>query len=264
MFFLFHQHRTVSRLDQSKNKSKNSKEKTRFVCLPSAMHSMNSSHRASGDLPSPMSLRENHIVCFHRFHFAWPFLFRYFFFVFTSVRYQWSVGQGQIQIIICQSFGLRTFVFIQPTDTKGNCFQLNSTRLFRSISIVPYRFVSMEFIFHLNYDKCSITNVHFILMSLLKMHFHSKVNETFTNSSMFNFILLFLAFKRCVTSFLSRERENDEHQNGHNNWNIIDHGVRLLLCFHWEFSHWVFLLFFSLLVSNNNDHWLCLWWNQRI
>ena len=33
------------------------------------------------------------------------------------------------------------------------------------------------------------------------------------------------AFKRCVTTFLSRERECDENNTGQGNWSIIDQGV---------------------------------------
>ena len=33
------------------------------------------------------------------------------------------------------------------------------------------------------------------------------------------------AFKRCVTTFLSRERECDENNIGQGNWSIIEQGV---------------------------------------
>ena len=38
-------------------------------------------------------------------------------------------------------------------------------------------------------------------------------------------ICLSLAFKRCVTTFLSRERECDESHLGQGNWSIVDQEV---------------------------------------
>jgi len=40
-----------------------------------------------------------------------------------------------------------------------------------------------------------------------------------------NFDFFCKAFKRCVTTFLSRERECDENNTGQGNWSIIDQGV---------------------------------------
>lgn len=59
-------------------------------------------------------------------------------------------------------------------------------------------------------------------MLQLKMLFHSKVidHHLLHPSSIF-----FKAFKRCVTTFLSRERECELNNPNQGNWAIVDQGV---------------------------------------
>ena len=52
--------------------------------------------------------------------------------------------------------------------------------------------------------------------------FESKFEMVFLDK---NIIRFFKAFKRCVTTFLSRERECDENNTGQGNWSIVDRGV---------------------------------------
>jgi hypothetical protein len=53
-----------------------------------------------------------------------------------------------------------------------------------------------------------------------------KVNDGSSGRAASSSACVCLAFKRCVTTFLSRERESDEHQTGNGNWSIVDQGVR--------------------------------------
>jgi hypothetical protein len=71
------------------------------------------------------------------------------------------------------------------------------------------------------------------------MHFHLKVNFRFDNLKK-NLISFFIAFKRCVTTFLSRERECDENNNGQGNWSIVDLGVNLFLTISYQLSCVIF------------------------
>lgn len=124
---------------------------------------------------------------------------------------------------------------------------------FRLISTVLYQFVWMVLIFHQNYDNCLIINVHFIWMLQLKMRFHLKVIHWFLLSV--NVIWnLCKAFKRCVTTFLSRERECEPNNPNQGNWSIVDQGVN-------SFDRFSFERKFVYLVSNNDHYWLCLRWD---
>ena len=62
-------------------------------------------------------------------------------------------------------------------------------------------------------------------MLQLKMHFHLRVSFHCCLLGIIGDCDFFQAFKRCVTTFLSRERECDENNTGQGNWSIIDRGV---------------------------------------
>lgn len=196
------------------------------------MHSLhNSSHRASGEvLPSPMSLRETHIVSALALV---PFASS----SFPSFQYDINglSDKDKFKLLSAKALDYVRFASSRRFDVDFlSC---------RSISTVPYPFVSMEFSFQLNYDNCSITNVHSISTSSLRTPFHSKVT---TRPSPFSLLRpsVRLAFKRCVTTFLSRERECDEHPNGQSNRSIVDHGVRATVAI-FSSSGFPFALFFS-------------------
>ena len=57
------------------------------------------------------------------------------------------------------------------------------------------------------------------------MHFHLRVNFEEKEASFYLEYFVFKAFKRCVTTFLSRERECDENNLGQGNWSIVEQGV---------------------------------------
>lgn len=134
------------------------------------MHSMNSSHRASGDLPSPMSLRENHIY-----------------------------------------------------DING----LSDKDKFKLLSAKALDYIDQHCAVSIRLDGIYIPpELRQMLDHKRPLHLNVVTQDAFS----------FETFKRCVTSFLSRERENDEHQNGHNNWNIIDHGFQTTMIIGYVFD----------------------------
>ena len=67
-------------------------------------------------------------------------------------------------------------------------------------------------------------------MLQLKMLFHLKVIFSFIFDENIPRMFSFIAFKRCVTTFLSRERECEQNNASQGNWSIADQGVSQSLC----------------------------------
>ncbi|CAM4861538.1 unnamed protein product [Rotaria socialis] len=125
--------------------------------LDQIMHSLNSSHRASGDIPSSMSLRETHIY-----------------------------------------------------DINS----LSDKDKFKLLSAKALDYIDQHCVVSIRLDGTYIPpELRQLLDHKRPLHLNVTTQDAFS----------FETFKRCVTTFLSRERECDENSNsGHGNWSIID------------------------------------------
>lgn len=232
--------------------------------LISAMHSINSSHRATGDIPSPMSLRESHFV---NFHFLWPIIIR-----------------KRLVSLFTPSNTYSTISTVCRTRTNSSCCRPKLLTTLVSCSIQERkRLVSLLILLKID-QHCAVSirldglYIPAELRQLLDHHRPLHLNVTtqdafsFESQSSLERIIVqlnwlrqldsVLAFKRCVTTFLSRERESDENNSIQGNWTIVDQGVVYSLisrCF----DSYQFLFHFAL-VSNDDHHWLRFRWNQRI
>ncbi|CAF1572194.1 unnamed protein product [Adineta ricciae] len=124
------------------------------------MHSINSSHRASGDIPSSMSLRETHIY-----------------------------------------------------DINS----LSDKDKFKLLSAKALDYIDQHCAVSIRLDGIYIpAELRQLLDHKRPLHLNVTTQDAFS----------FETFKRCVTTFLSRERECDENNLGQGNWSIIEQGYQ--------------------------------------
>lgn len=127
------------------------------------MHSINSSHRTSGDLPSSMSLRETH------------------------------------------------FYDINHLSDKDK---------FKLLSAKALDYIDQHCAVSIRLDGIYIPNeLRQLIDHKRPLHLNVTTQDAFS----------FETFKRCVTTFLSRERECDEINSGQGNWSINDQGYETTL-----------------------------------
>lgn len=134
------------------------------------MHSINSSHRATGDIPSPMSLRESHFY-----------------------------------------------------DING----LSDKDKFKLLSAKALDYIDQHCAVSIRLDGLYIPAE---LRQLLDHHRPLHLNVTTQDAFSFE------TFKRCVTTFLSRERESDENNSIQGNWTIVDQGFQTTIIIGYVFD----------------------------
>jgi len=124
------------------------------------MHSVTSSHRTSGEIPSSMSLRETHIY-----------------------------------------------------DINS----LSDKDKFKLLSAKALDYIDQHCAVSIRLDGTYIpSELRQLLDHKRPLHLNVTTQDAFS----------FETFKRCVTTFLSRERECDENNTGQGNWSIIDQGYQ--------------------------------------
>ncbi|CAF3090047.1 unnamed protein product [Rotaria sp. Silwood2] len=124
------------------------------------MHSINSSHRASGEIPSSMSLRETHTY-----------------------------------------------------DINS----LSDKDKYKLLSAKALDYIDQHCVVSIRLDGTYIPpELRQLLDHKRPLHLNVTTQDAFS----------FETFKRCVTTYLSRERECDENTSGQGNWSIIDQGYQ--------------------------------------
>ncbi|CAF1217033.1 unnamed protein product [Rotaria sp. Silwood1] len=134
------------------------------------MHSINSSHRASGEIPSSMSLRETHIY-----------------------------------------------------DINS----LSDKDKFKLLSAKALDYIDQHCVVSIRLDGTYIPpELRQLLDHKRPLHLNVTTQDAFS----------FETFKRCVTTYLSRERECDENNSGQGNWSIIDQGYQTTIIIGYVFD----------------------------